>query len=438
MLFTSIGALPGLILVEWNVQAETQGSVGIWDAHFRFGGAYGTDLQVAQCPSSEPIQSGYIAASMMLHITPSSNGYFENMWAWVADHDIDDPANTQITVVAARGIPIESDTGPTWLYGTASEHSILYQYNFANTTNTFAGMIQTESPYYQYTTATESPGPFSSSIGLFANDPAFPDSTCDASALLCDFSWAFMLAENVNLTIAGAGLYSWFNNYIETCVDSQNCQQRLINDAGDNEALYLWNLVTIGAVEMVSNNYTGNAVLAKNNTQSIGHPYWGALAGYLDDYEPEIRSCAWNDTGPGCDETLLCDLTLTFETFADLQAAQGTFFGPMHRLLRNRYSLYCVECHHGQLYDCRPGLQRSPRRLCQVSEGNAPTASLAIHGRFNSQCHQRRAWKPILRMFYHRLRRTINPTMSLYLQAIARRYFICYDIHPDKLNWFLR
>ena len=204
--------------------------------------------------------------------------------------------------------------------------SILYQYNFANTTNTFAGMIQTESPYYQYTTATESPGPFSSSIGLFAHDPAFPNITCDASALLCDFSWAVMLAENVNLTIAGAGLYSWFKNYIETCVDSQNCQQRLINDAGDNEALYLWNLVTISAVEIVSNTYTANAVLAKNNTKSIGHPYWSALARYLDDNESEIRSCAWNDTGPGCDETLLCDLTLTFETFANLQAAQGIFF----------------------------------------------------------------------------------------------------------------
>lgn len=42
MLFTSIGALPGLVLVEWNVQAETPGSVGMWDTHFRVGGAYGT------------------------------------------------------------------------------------------------------------------------------------------------------------------------------------------------------------------------------------------------------------------------------------------------------------------------------------------------------------------------------------------------------------
>ena len=42
MLFTSTGSLPGLVLMEWNVQAAKPGSVGIWDAHFRVGGAYGT------------------------------------------------------------------------------------------------------------------------------------------------------------------------------------------------------------------------------------------------------------------------------------------------------------------------------------------------------------------------------------------------------------
>jgi glucan 1,3-beta-glucosidase len=96
ILFTSIGALPGLIMVEWNVQAETPGSVGMWDAHFRVGGAYGSKLQVSQCPKSAPIQTGCIAAAMMMHVTPSSNGYFENVWAWVADHDIDDVTNTQV------------------------------------------------------------------------------------------------------------------------------------------------------------------------------------------------------------------------------------------------------------------------------------------------------------------------------------------------------
>ena len=71
MLFTSIGALPGLIMMEWNVAAAMPGSVGIWDAHFRVGGAYGTKLQVAQCPPSPIIPIGCIAATMMLHITPS-------------------------------------------------------------------------------------------------------------------------------------------------------------------------------------------------------------------------------------------------------------------------------------------------------------------------------------------------------------------------------
>jgi len=126
MLFASIGALPGLVMVEWNVQAETQGSVGMWDTHFRVGGAFGTELQVAQCPPQPSIPTGCIAAAMMMHLTENSNGYFENVWAWVADHDIDDPTNTMVTVAVGRGILLES-AGPTWLYGTASEHSMLYQ-----------------------------------------------------------------------------------------------------------------------------------------------------------------------------------------------------------------------------------------------------------------------------------------------------------------------
>lgn len=27
----------------------------------------------------------------MLHITPRASAYIENFWAWLADHDIDDP-----------------------------------------------------------------------------------------------------------------------------------------------------------------------------------------------------------------------------------------------------------------------------------------------------------------------------------------------------------
>jgi len=63
---------------------------------------------------------------MMMHLTNNSDGYFENVWAWVADHDIDDPNNKQVTIAITRGILIES-SDPVWLYGTASEHAMMYQ-----------------------------------------------------------------------------------------------------------------------------------------------------------------------------------------------------------------------------------------------------------------------------------------------------------------------
>ena len=98
----------------------------MWDMHFRIRGAIGTELQVVQCLLITTILTGCIGAAMMLYITQNSNGYFENMWAWVADHDIDDPTNTQVTIAVGRGILLES-ASLTWLYRTASEHSMLYQ-----------------------------------------------------------------------------------------------------------------------------------------------------------------------------------------------------------------------------------------------------------------------------------------------------------------------
>lgn len=41
---------------------------------------------------------------MMLHMTKGSTGYLENVWAWVADHDLDSGlAQTQIDIYVARG-----------------------------------------------------------------------------------------------------------------------------------------------------------------------------------------------------------------------------------------------------------------------------------------------------------------------------------------------
>jgi hypothetical protein len=90
LFFTTVGPTAGAILVEWNLQAKSPGSAGLWDCHARVGGATGTKLTPAECPpATSGVDAGCSAASLMMHLTPTGSGYFENMWLWVADHMIE-------------------------------------------------------------------------------------------------------------------------------------------------------------------------------------------------------------------------------------------------------------------------------------------------------------------------------------------------------------
>lgn len=173
----------------------------ITDSHFRVGGAIGSNLQNADCPKKSGVNQNCIAASLLLHLTPQSSAYLENVWAWVADHDMDIVTQDQIDVYAGRGILIESQ-GPTRLYGTASEHSVMYQYQLSQAENILMGMIQTESPYFQ--PSPKAPAPFTA--GLFPNDPTFSD--CDASSVTCAMSWALRVIDSSTAYFLGAGKYS--------------------------------------------------------------------------------------------------------------------------------------------------------------------------------------------------------------------------------------
>jgi hypothetical protein len=135
----------------------------MWDSHFRVGGAASTNLGFDNCPKSVGFLNDCMAASVLLHVTSKASGYFENTWAWVADQyvnlnhfsssihwnsctnnpcsDLDVPVNgsdtssaTQVSVYAGRGMLIESQ-GPSWFYGTGSEHAALYQYQLSNSKN---------------------------------------------------------------------------------------------------------------------------------------------------------------------------------------------------------------------------------------------------------------------------------------------------------------
>jgi len=161
MIVSTQGATSGAILIEWNLASSSSAPSGMWDVHTRIGGFTGSKLQVSQCPktpNSTTVNTNCIAAFMSMHITKSASGlYMENNWFWTADHDVDDPNLTQITVFAGRGLLIESTAGGIWLVGTAVEHHVLYEYQLSSTKNIFMGQIQTETAYYQPNPDARSP-----------------------------------------------------------------------------------------------------------------------------------------------------------------------------------------------------------------------------------------------------------------------------------------
>lgn len=106
------GSTPGAILIQFNL-AATEGS-GIWDVHARIGGFDGSNLQVGNCPTSAAVSTTCEAAYLTFWIPSyASNAYLENVWLWTADHDLDDPSSTQISVYTGRGLLVEGSN--IWL-----------------------------------------------------------------------------------------------------------------------------------------------------------------------------------------------------------------------------------------------------------------------------------------------------------------------------------
>ncbi len=168
----------------------------------------------------------------------------------VADHDIDGGACdgksttcSQIDIFVGRGLLIESQ-GPSWFYGTAAEHSILYQYQLLGAQNIYLGHMQTETPYFQAKPSALSPY----TIGKFPADPIYDD--CDPNSY-CAEAWALRALNSSNIFIYSAGFYSFFQNYDQTCVPEENCQLRLIQTSY-TQGLWLYNIFTKGVVQIAS------------------------------------------------------------------------------------------------------------------------------------------------------------------------------------------
>ena len=268
MIVATQGPQAGAVLIEWNLESPSEPS-GMWDVHTRIGGFAGSHLQLANCPvtpailpkanhsngtaasrpsgtsisskiqlpgtarplaaasigsfsspfysqhnhSSSPefrnissINDACVGAFMSMHITPSaSNLYIENVWLWTADHDLDSTF-TNISIYSGRGLLVESRRGNIWLVGTSVEHHALYQYQFVNTHNVFAGQMQTETAYWQPHPDISSP--FQAVDRL--HDPTVRE-VCKGKGN-CD-GLGIRLLDSRDLNLYGVGLYSFFDDY---------------------------------------------------------------------------------------------------------------------------------------------------------------------------------------------------------------------------------
>jgi glucan 1,3-beta-glucosidase len=257
LIFETIGPQPGAILMEWNVGETSQGSAGLWDVHFRVGGSAGTQLQSDTCSKTPtvtaPANPECVGAFLLFHVTKTAAAYVENCWFWVADHELDLSDHNQINIYNGRGVLIESEAGPVWLYGTSSEHSVLYNYQIVNATNVYMALIQTETPYYQSNPDATTP---------FTSNSAFSDPVFSGSASV-NKAWGLRVLDSKDVFVYGAGLYSFFDNYDQTCLATSSCQSNIVsleNSSGVN----LYGLSTKAATNMVTVNGKSGALDADN------------------------------------------------------------------------------------------------------------------------------------------------------------------------------
>ncbi|KAJ7872688.1 exo-beta-1,3-glucanase [Mycena leptocephala] len=232
IIFTTIAPAGGAIVVEWNVKQTEQGGAGMWDSHIRLGGAAGTNLQAADCPSDgSGGTAACLAAFAALHLTSTSTAYLEGTWVWLADHDLDEPGGNQdhVSIYSGRGILSES-AGPVWLIGTASEHHVLYQYNLANAKSHYMGLIQTETPYFQPNPVAPAP---------FTINTAFQDPTSWSGI---SQAWGLWVTSSEDIL-----------NYVQDCLATVSCQPQMVNVDNDS-SVHIYSLSTIGTTSQLSIN----------------------------------------------------------------------------------------------------------------------------------------------------------------------------------------
>ncbi|KAL0947430.1 hypothetical protein HGRIS_014977 [Hohenbuehelia grisea] len=138
------------------------------------------------------------------------------------------------------------------MVGTGSEHHVLYQYNLNKARNHYMGLIQTETPYFQPIPVAPTPFTINSKYGD-------PDLSTTPSA------WALWVKQSQNITVFGAGLYSFFYNYQQNCIATRTCQKHIVN-IDSASTIRIYSLSTVGTTYMLSVNQKG--IIDQTNNQN--------------------------------------------------------------------------------------------------------------------------------------------------------------------------
>jgi glucan 1,3-beta-glucosidase len=191
-----------------------------------------------------------------------------------ADHDLDDWNSTQISVFTGRGLHVEAPNVFLWASGV--EHHALYQYQFNDAQNIFAGFIQTETPYYM-----PSPDARSQPYGR-SDEYADPNYNAACPEGICD-PYGLRILNSKNVMIYGGGLYSFFRNYDVSCSSPnapngfRNCQNQIFSIEGASSVQW-FALNQVGAEQMVTIDRQDKAKWSDNlsvYTNTIGFFTYG-------------------------------------------------------------------------------------------------------------------------------------------------------------------
>jgi len=136
----------------------------------------------------------------------------------------------------------------------------LYNYQIANAKNVYMALIQAETPYFQSNPNAITPF----KVNTAYNDPDFSKSCTSADPKNCAKAWGLRIIGSSDIFIYGAGLYSFFDNYSQTCLDTESCQNNIIS-LEKNTNVQLFGISTKASTNMITTNGVANVALKNDN-----------------------------------------------------------------------------------------------------------------------------------------------------------------------------